>query len=169
MAVTQVTYSEVRWWARTLDTFTADDLCQALGVDESLGPRFITALTWHGIVRDTNEFYQNGSGPEEIYEYVPLPPGPKEHPHYMPPEIMAVLEMGGFEILSPRGMPVRLRDERSDRRKASVAGSGQGLRIRLREERYKKMVEARERRAADQQAKLQAKLQYKDIKHDNGS
>jgi hypothetical protein len=161
LAVTNVTYSEVRWWARLLNTFTADDLCQAIGVDESLGPRFVTALTWHGIVRDTDEVYQNGSGPEPIYEYIPLPPGPKEHPHYMPPEIMAVLEMGGFEILSPRGMPVRLRNDKEERRKGSVAGTGNKLRLKLKEERYKKMVEARERRAADAEAKRQAKLQYK--------
>lgn len=95
-----VTYSEVRDWAVWLNVFTATDMADAMGVDEAVGRRAVLALLWHGICEETGEVI-NGY---PLIRYKPLPPGPREHPHEP-----AEWETCDKEILSPRGMPVRIR------------------------------------------------------------
>lgn len=110
-----VTYNEVRWWAVWLDTFTARDLAQAMGVDLSWGERGVRALLWHGICEDTGEALEGPDGPEAIIHYKPIPPGPRVHPRETPPEIVVVREAGGDPLGVRRGMPVAMNGDRARR------------------------------------------------------
>jgi hypothetical protein len=130
--------------ARWLTLFTPSDLADALRVPPELGEQFVHAMLFHGIVEDTGDELDGPLGAERVYEMPPLPPGPNEHPHLLPPEIMAVLELGGFEIITPRGLPVRIRTERQMRRSLSTPGARQVHRNRERAyERQKAAEEAR--------------------------
>jgi hypothetical protein len=146
-----VTYSEIRSWAVWLHTFTASDLADAMGVDLYWGQRGIKALLWHGICEGTGEFLDGPDGPEEIISYKPLPPGPNEHPHGPLPEVIAVVQMGGFEILSPRGQAVRIRTERQMRRSLSTPGARQHHRNR--ERAWERAEQAKMERAEQQRLK----------------
>lgn len=81
-----VTYAECRWWARHLEVFTAHDIADAMLADHAVGERAVKALLYHGIIEGSGDFVNsNGSGPQEIFHYVPLPAGPREH-RTLPPE-----------------------------------------------------------------------------------
>lgn len=150
----EVTYTEIRRWAVWLDLFTASDLADAMGVDHAIGAKGIKALLWHGICEDTGELLDGTYGPEPVISYVPLPPGPTEHPHGTLPEIIAVMQMGGFEIFQPRGMPVRIRNDRDTRQNLSTPGARH--KMKLSEQRYQSMIDAQERRRQEQVAKARA-------------
>lgn len=101
---TGVTYAEIRQTAVYLRLFTARDLAAVMRVDLEVGKRGVKALRWHGIIEPTGDFAptQNGDGPEAIWRYKPLPPGPRIHHTKVPPERV----VGYTEILSPRGVTV---------------------------------------------------------------
>src|SRR3954469_13212204 len=96
-----VTYTEVRWWAIYLDTFTASDLADAMAVSRPVAQRFIRALLWHGICEDTGDELDGEYGSEPIISYVPLPPGPNEHETQTPVERL----VGYTDVIEVRGMP----------------------------------------------------------------
>src|SRR5688500_10751486 len=118
-----VTYEEVRMWCRWLQVFTVSDMANALGSSYEVADGFIFAAEIHGIITDTGD-YVNGRewGDEAIYEYVPLPPGPKEAFTY-PPEWRIT---PGVYDLAPRnrGMPIRIRSDKDARRHGSLPGQG---------------------------------------------
>lgn len=143
-----VTYAEIRDWAVWLQLFTASDLADAMGVNIEWGRRGVKALLWHGICEDTGDVIDGPFGPEPIIGYVPLPPGPKHHPHGILPEVIAVSQMGGFEIFNQRGVPVRIRTERQMRKSLSTPGARQTHKNR--ERAYELQEEARRRRAEEQ-------------------
>lgn len=112
-----------------------------MGVPEEALEGFLLGLMFNGTIEDTGDRINGRSDRyEEIYTFVPLPPGPRVHPTRTPPEVV----WGYTEILSPRGMPVRIRTERDQRRTMSTPGA-RG-RIKRREQRYQAMQEAVEKR-----------------------
>lgn len=109
----EVTYDEVRQWARWLIIFTARDLADAMGVDVSVGERGVRALIFHGICERTGEL-PGPDGPEDVIEYLPLPPGPTHRPRQTPPEVVAFFEAGGDPLRVERGFPVPARRHRDN-------------------------------------------------------
>lgn len=153
-----VDYAETRFWAVTLRIFTIADLASVMAVPEEALEPFVFGLLYNGTIEDTGDRI-NGNGPvQEIYSWVPLPPGPREHETGIPAEVMAVMEMGGFELLSPRGGPVRIRTERDQRRSLSTPGARQTH--KLRELAYQRQEEARQKRAAEQSLKANKKPKW---------
>jgi hypothetical protein len=148
-----VSYAEVRAWGVWLNVFTPSDLANAMGVDFSVGVKGCRAMEWHGIIENTGDEVPGPEGMEPIYSYVPLPPGPKEHLTLLPPE--KDWRIGCYtEILSPRGMPVRIRTGREYRRQ--LAGSQSGRRKLLESDaRFKAIEEANAKRAEEQRVKAQ--------------
>lgn len=131
-------YQEARMWFVYLRVFTATDLADDMGIHPDLAVRFIAAGVWHGIIMDSGDRI-NGRGPSEpIYEYVPLPPGPREHPT-RPPEWKST--PGCYELAQATGMPVRIRSDRDTRRLLSTPGSRH--RMKLREQAYLRQEQAK--------------------------
>jgi hypothetical protein len=153
-----VTYSEVRRMARWLNAFTARELADALHAHEAVGERFVRALRWQGICEDTGATIEGPSGPEQLYEMEPLPDWNEPRIRRVPPEIQAVYEMfGGLLLFDLRGLPVRIRTERAQRRSLSTPGARQVHKNRERE--YHRQKEARERAARQAERKRIAKSQ----------
>lgn len=147
-----VTYAEARAWATWLRIFTITDLASVMAVPEEALEGFIFGLLYNGTIEDTGDRLNGGPGPpEEVYAWVPLPPGPKRHETGILPEVLAVLETGGPEILSPRGGPVRIRTERMMRRSLSTPGARQTH--KLRELAYERQEAARRKRSEADKAK----------------
>lgn len=140
-------------WARILQVFTPGDLADAMAVDLEVARRGVRALIWHGIVEDTGDRFYTHYGEEPIIGYVPLPPGPKEHPTGIPPERLE----GYTEVLSPRGMRVRIRTERMTRRALSTPGSRQVHRNR--ERAWERQQQANRERAERERRKRIARQQ----------
>lgn len=136
----KATYSEARTWFQWLDVFVPSDIADSMGISLAVAKRFVVAGEWHGIIQNTGD----DDGREDIFEYVPLPPGPTHHPTGLPPERL----VGYGEILCPRGMPVRIRTERDMRRTMSTPGA-RGH-INRREARYRAMQEVVEKRRLKQ-------------------
>jgi hypothetical protein len=154
-----VTYSETRFWAVTLRVFTVSDLADIMAVPEEALDSFVFGLLFNGTIEDTGDRINGrGSGIEEVYAWVPLPAGPNEHETGPTPESIAVMEMGGFEILSPRGGPVRIRTERQMRRSLSTPGARQTH--KLRELAYERQEAARAKRAAEQKIRSSKKPKW---------
>jgi hypothetical protein len=106
---------------------------------------FIRYFRDRGVLEPTEEML-NGSGPpERVYMIAPYPPGPREHPHKAPPEVVVYQQMGGDPLRVPRGLPVRLIDHSDRRNKMQVAG---GARRKMvdRDRAYERMMEAVARR-----------------------
>jgi hypothetical protein len=156
----RVTYAEVRRMANWLEVFAASDLADALRVPIELGDDFITAMLWHGIIEDTDDFVDGELGIETVYQMVKVAADPKEHWTDTPPEIQAVLDMyGGFELFNNRGMPVRIRSERDMRKTLSTPGARQIHKER--ERRYLAMEEAKRKRAEEDRKKSQKDPKWK--------
>jgi len=155
------TYAEARMWFRWLQVFTPHDLADAMAVHPDVAYRFVRAAEWHGIVENTGDRV-NGTGPEEdIYSYVPLPPGPTEHPTGPLPELMAVREMGGFLLFDQRGLPVRLVDN-TERRNMMQTTGGARVRMKLRDARYRATEQAKvERAEKDRQRRIRKQQEGK--------
>jgi hypothetical protein len=144
--VTGPTYAEARMWMRWLDVLTPADLADAMAIDERVAEGFIRGAVFYGIVEDTGDRL---SDQEPIYSYVPLPPGPTEHPHRQPEWRDA--SIGCYsDVKSPRGMPVRIVD--NTKRRNEMQGTG-GARIRHKQK--DKMWEAK--LAAVEEARAKAK------------
>ena len=155
-------YSEARDWFVYLDVFTATDLADDMGIHPDVAERFIAAGIWHGIIMDTGGRI-NGRGPSEpVYQYVPLPPGPRFHPHH-PPEWRNT--PGCYSEAQATGLPVRIRSDRDTRRLLSTPGSRHLM--KLREKAYKRQMEAREKAAAisEVKAKQIPKWKINKLKH----
>jgi hypothetical protein len=169
----EVTYNEVRKWIVWLDVFTPEDLCDAMRCDLSLGPKFVQAALWHGIIEDTGEELVNGHGyPERVYAYIHPPPGPTHHFTQVPPERL----VGYTDVLSPRGLPIRLMDHGKKgtimqtpggrrRMKAKESAWERQLRVDFRDQkRQEKKEKARDRVLAEirrhQEKKRREKEEY---------
>lgn len=129
-------YAEARSWIDWIRVFTPSDLADTMVVDLAVAERFVKAAEWHGIISNTGDF----DGREYIYEYVPLPPGPRHHPHKAPPEVAEGYDVESFPWIRSRGMPIRIRTERDMRRILSTSGA-RSVHVR-REKAYKKQQEA---------------------------
>jgi hypothetical protein len=149
-----IRYSEFRDWAVLLRLFTPSILADSMAVDEAVAQRGVRALLWHGIVRETGDFCWNGHGEEPILEWVPLPPGPTEHPTKAPEWVVC----GGQDAPPSRGLPVRLWDTKVDRRDRSRPG--QAHQYRLRQKRFEEMERIREERKFQKLAKAQKKPKW---------
>jgi hypothetical protein len=146
-----VTYSEVRQWIYWLRLFTASDLADAMGVPYEVADQFMFAAEIHGIIENTGDLVNGREwGDEEIYSYVPLPPGPTRAFTHIPEWRTTP---GVYDLAPFRGMPIRIRSSEDARRHGSLPG--QGHRWRLAEKRYAKMQEARAERAEKQKIKQQ--------------
>jgi hypothetical protein len=157
--VATVTYDEIRWWAIYLDTFTASDLADAMGVDVSFGEKGVKALLWHGICEDTGEELDGPFGlPERVISYIPLPPGPKEH-ETKPPEWRST--PGCYELAPVRGMPIRLIDN-TERRNQMQGTGGARLRVKQKDRAYERMQEALRKRA--EKNRMKERLKHEDPK-----
>lgn len=160
----QVTYGEIRMWARWLGMFTASDLADAMGVDHEVGLKGIRALLWHGLVSETGDELDGYYGAEAIVEYNDprLLPGPTQHPVGRLPEHIAVSEMGGWLLYDRRGLPVRLLDNTSRRNLAQQAGSGNRLRMKLRDARFEAHQQAQlDRAEKDRQRRIKREQEGK--------
>lgn len=151
-------YAEARVWIVWLQVFTVGDLADSMYVDHSVAGHFVTAAEWHGIIENTGELQQGPNGEEVIWSYVPLPPGPTDHPTKTPPEKL----VGYNEVLCARGMPVRVRSDRDSRRLLSTPGSRHIM--KMREKRYKDMMEKREVQRETKRRKYDQAMQSGDEK-----
>lgn len=143
-------------WFVWLRVFTPSELADSMGVDDVVAERFIHAAIWHGIVLDSGDSI-NGSGPpERIYEWKPLPAGPRNHFTHAPEW---KITPGCYDLAPVRGMPIRIRTEREMRKIMSTAGS-RGVHHR-RELAYEKQEAARKKRIADSKAKAQKEPKWK--------
>lgn len=147
-------YSEARTWFQWSDIFFPSDIADYMGIDVSVAERLCDAAVWQRIIVKTDDF----DGREYLYEYLPLPPGPRNHPSGTPPERV----VGYIEILSPRGQPVRIRTERDMRRSMSTPGA-RG-KINRREARYRAMQEAVEKRKLKQQQRAEDEPRWRKAK-----
>lgn len=147
-----LTYDETRLWVSWVRVFTPSDLSDTMGVEPEVIEGFIKGLLQNESIEDTGDRVNGHPNRpvEAIYTYrdFQAPADPRNHPHGRSPEEIAVMQMGGWDILSPRGMPVRIRTERDQRKAASTPGS-RG-RIKRREARYHAMLKAVRERAAKQ-------------------
>lgn len=160
-ADSRVTYAEVRRAARWLGVFTPELLAETLRVHHAVAERFIMALRWQGMAQDTGSLVQGEGGvPEPVYEVEPLPETRYNRQRSTPPEVVAVMQMfGGFELISPRGKPVRIRTERSMRKSMSTPGARQVHKNR--ERAFRRQQQAVADRREREQRKRQAALQHK--------
>lgn len=149
----RVTYAEVRRIARWLGCFTAGDLADALHVHEAVGEQFVKALLFHRLAVDTGETVELNEGPVAVFEMEPLPDTVYPRIHHMPPEVMAVIEMGGFWLFDERGVQQRVVSHGERGRQMSTSGAR--LRLKLKQQRFDQMVEARKQRAEKQRLKAQ--------------
>lgn len=151
-----ISYAETRAWAVWLQIFTSRDLADSMGVDEEVIESYLIGLEFNGTIEDTGDRINGRGPPEVIYRHVPLPPGPKVHEIGPLPEVLAVMQMGGWEILSPRGLPVRLIDN-TKRRDMMQGTGGARLRVKMRDTMYQKMQQAKlDRAEKDRQKRIAA-------------
>lgn len=150
-----VTYAEVRAWSVILQVFTISDLAYSMAISEEIAERGIRALLYHGIVESTGDWIDS----QEILRYVPLPPGPNEHETGTPPWMLWPC---GSEILSPRGLRVRIRTQRDQRGTMSTPGARR--RLRDNERAYQRQEEAKARRAEEQRRKAETDPKWKRVR-----
>lgn len=153
----QPTYSEARDWFVWLRVFTPSELADSMAVDVEVAQRFITAGLFWKILQDTGDSMNGTSaGYEPLYEWIPLPTGPR-FARTFPPEWKITPGVGELAPAG-RGLPVRLYNQDKRRRLGSVTGGG-GLREKLREKRYKEMMEARDKAKEAAKRRSEAKPQ----------
>ena len=151
---TGATYDEARFWTVWLRVFTVRDLADSMAVTPESLRGFLIGMERHGTVTSMGSLDGTGEFESIVYEWVPLPPGPSEHPNGPLPEQMA-RQYGAYELAPERGYPVRIRTERDQRKSMSTPGA-RGH-IKRREERYQKMQAAvnerrdKQRRKAEEQ------------------
>lgn len=139
----QPTYDEARYWFVWLRCFTPSELADSMAIDTFVAQRFINAGLFWGIIQGTGDM-MNGTaaGYEELYEYVPLPPGPR-FARTFTPEWRST--PGCYDLAPRRGLPIRIRDEGRARKMGSISGGG-AMKEKLRNKRYLAMQEAVEKR-----------------------
>lgn len=144
-----VNFAEARDWIVLLHTFTVSELADCMMIDSTVAQRYVFAAEFWGIIENTHD-YVNGTpaGYEALYSYVPLPPGPRFHPHRLP-EWKAT--PGCYSIAMARGTPVRLRNERDLRRTLSTPGAR--AKEKQRQKRYERMMETVAKRKEARKAK----------------
>lgn len=153
-----VSYAEARVWIVWLQLFTVSDLADSMYCDHTVAESMVKAAVWNQIIEDTGDRMDGPYGEETIWSYIPLPPGPNEHPHKTPPEKL----VGYDEVLCPRGLPVRIRTDRDTRRLLSTPGSRHIM--KMRDARYKEMMEKREVQRDTKRRKYQQAMQSGDEK-----
>lgn len=140
---TSVTYAEVRYWIVLLRRFTVSDIAEIAAVDTDIAERFVFAAMWHGIIQ---EVWENSDG-EIVWEWIPLPKGPRWKPRKTPVEVL----VGYTEVLMRRGMPIRLVD--SGKKGSLMQGGGNRRKMKERDRRYERMVAAVEARKQKNEAR----------------
>lgn len=154
---TALTYAEVRDWAFELGTFTASDLAFSMGVDQATGVRCVNALCRQGVCANTGDQIDGPHGYETIVTYLPPPPGPSSYDAGPDPVAQAISQAGRIAVV--RGLPVRIRTERKNRRGMSTPGQRQKMKNRERE--YQKQQDAKATAAAAQKSKAQKAPKWK--------
>ena len=157
----RVTFGEVRTMARWLDTFTVDELADALRVNVQVADDFVIALDSHGMLTDEPDWIDGPEGPEPLYQMEPLPDTHYPRNKYLPPEVQAVLETGGFMLYDLRGRPVRITNKGEKGRVMSTPGARQ--KQKLRDLAYARHQEALKQRQEKDRKKFIARTQYKDL------
>lgn len=142
------TYEEARFWSVWLRVFTVEDMADAMAVTPESLRGFLIGMERNGTVQPTGSLDDSGAFESIVYEWVPLPPGPDEHPNGPLPEQMA-RRYGAYELAPVRGYPIRL--EKEDRRGDSTPG--QRMVRKRRQQRYDRMQEAVEARRERQRRK----------------
>jgi hypothetical protein len=121
----KVTFDEVRRMARWLGLFGPSDLADALRCHPDVAERSIRALRAHRLVNDTGEDQTGHVGDERVWEMVPLPDTIYKRDKRAPPEIIAVIQTGGFLLFDERGVTQHIgMSERDRRRILSPRGGG---------------------------------------------
>jgi hypothetical protein len=154
---TGLTYDEVREWAIELELFTPSMLAHEMGVDLETGRRSVNALIRDGICTNTGDQVDGPHGYEYVIAYVPPPPGPTSRPHSPDPVQQAIAQHGRITVR--RGVPVRIRTERRNRRGMSTPGQRQKMKNNERE--YQKQKEAIEKRIEERKSKAQKDPKWK--------
>lgn len=157
----EVTYAEVRRWARWLGVFTASDLADSVRCSHDVAEKFIKALTWHGICEETEDIIDGYYGPEYIVEYIPIPHQVHNRRKDTPPETIAVIEMGGFQLFNVRGEPVRIRSDKGTRKLMSTGGTR--MKLLARERAYERQQEAIRKRREKDRKRYIARTQHRDL------
>lgn len=140
------TYTRARIVARKLQVFTPAELGAELGVSVEDAEKFIGALLWQGLLLPDVEFEDDGFGGEvPVYTMEPIPKTIYKRSKYPPIWLVAVLEMGGFELFDLRGVAVRIRSERDKRKSLSTPGARQHHKNADRE--YWRQEDARRKRS----------------------
>jgi hypothetical protein len=115
------TYAEARQWIVWLKVVTVRELADVMAVDDLVAEIFIRAAEWHGIIRNGGV---TPSG-EQLFSYVPLPRGPREHVTLTPPE---VITPGVYSEAPRRGFPIAGTSSQGTRRavlrRRSTVGGG---------------------------------------------
>lgn len=149
-----VTYDETRAWTVMLREFTPGDLADVMGVNDEALEGFLFGLLFNGTIEEVGRRNGHGRGLEELYRWVPLPPGPREHPTGVP----EWRSPGCYsEVLTPRGMPVRIRSDRDNRRLMGQGSGGARRQLIMAERAWQRQQEAVARRREEQQRRDQAK------------
>jgi hypothetical protein len=158
----KVTFDEVRRMARWLGLFGPSDLADALRCHPDVAERSIRALRAHRLVNDTGEDQTGHVGDERVWEMVPLPDTIYKRDKRKPPEIVAVLQTGGFLLFDERGVTQRIGMSESDRRRI-LSTPGAAHVHRMREKNRKKMEEAQKARAESQRLKARSRAEGRDL------
>lgn len=139
-------YARVREVARKLEQFTPGELADELEIAYDEAEGFIGALLWQGLLLPEIEYETDEYGDQEpVYTMEPMPDTIYKRNKYPPCWLVAVLEMGGFEIFNARGIAVRIRSERDKRKSLSTPGARQHHKNADRE--YWRQQEARRTRS----------------------
>lgn len=146
----EVKYAEARLWTYYLRVFTARELADSMGVTIDSIQGMLLGLQFNDTIVNTGDV---GSGGEPLYEFVPLPANPSDHPTLRPEWSAAP----GVGVLAPRnrGQPVRIRTERDTRRTMSTPGA-RG-RLKRREQRFQAMKARVKEREEKREVKTKAK------------
>lgn len=146
-------YSEARSWAVWLRVFTVEDMAASMAVTPESLVGYLVGLERNGSIVRAGELDDLGG---IIYEWIPLPEGPRVHPIGTTPEQLA-RAFGAYEEAPVRGYPIRIRTERAQRKNMSTPGA-RGKIVR-REQRYQRMQEAVRARREKQRIKARQQLE----------
>jgi hypothetical protein len=99
-----------------------------MGVPSAAVQGLLIGLIFNGTVADTGDRIPGEDGRlEPIYSFVPLPPGPKEHPVESPEWRTTP---GVYDLAPERGRPVVLDNRERDMRIMAIPGARQRLKMR---------------------------------------
>lgn len=116
-------------WAIWMQRFTPSQLADVMGVSpESIGG-YVLGLLYNDTIRDSGTRSNGAHAVEVVYEFNPLPEGPRFHPRALPPEIVVALRAGGDPLRVRRGEIVPGTSSHGSRRVRRRVQSMTGLRL----------------------------------------